>query len=354
MSDTDKPAFANEAEREAARASLAQWRERRESRLGPIREKAFAELKTQHNWTPVYDTDFYNFIVAAGFNQATLKIAIVLATIANELGPISVRGAFYRAVSAGVFPGTHDCHYDAAQRILLKLRRSRCLPYSKIVDSTRHTIKPSSWATPGEYAKSFARCYRKDLWERQAHCIDFFVEKDAMAGVLEPVIREYDVPLRVIRGDISETFCWSISEQWNQIEKPIFAYYLGDHDPSGLRIEQTLKSKLQEFCDEPFSWKRIGIVDTDFNNPEILGFSIKGDHNSKAWKTRNGAYLEKYGDRCVEIDALPPKVIKARMRDVIESHIDQEEWQRLKLNEKLEKESFQTIAASMKSLEAVQ
>ena len=314
----------------------------------------FAELKGLHNWDPEFLNSFYDKIVQSGFNRATLKSAFVLATIIERDGPISVRGAFYRAVSAGVFPGTHDCHYNAAQRIILKLRRSGCLSYSKIVDSTRRTMKPSSWSGLSDFATDAIASYRLNLWPRQKDYLDFFVEKDAMAGILEPIIEKYDVPLRIIRGDISETFCFNIAEEWNRIQKPICVYYLGDHDPSGLRIEQTLRKKMEGFCRHSFSWKRIGIVDTDFNNPEILGFSIKGDHNSKAWKTRYGAYLDKYGDRCVEIDALEPRVIRERMRDVIESHIDQEEWQRWKLSEKAQKESLQTYMASLKSLEVVQ
>ena len=318
------------------------------------RSKIFAELKAKHNWIPDDDEYFYNEIIDAGFNRATIKAAFVLATIIQRHGPISVRSAFYRAVSAKLFPGTHDCHYATAGRIVLKLRRSGCLSYSSIVDSTRRTLKASSWSGLEDFADTVAAAYRRDLWARQKDYLDFFVEKDAMAGILEPIVMQYDVPLRIIRGDISETFCFNIAEEWNRIKKPICVYYLGDHDPSGLRIEQTLRKKMEGFCRHPFSWKRIGIVDTDFNNPEILGFSIKGDHNSPAWKTRNGAYLEKYGDRCVEIDALEPDVIRQRMRAVIESHIDQAEWRRLQLNETLEKESLRTIVASLKSLEVAQ
>lgn len=158
-----------------------------------------------------------------------------------------------------------------------------------------------------------------------------------MAAVLEPATSEYDVSLRIIRGDASETFCWTIAEEWNEIKKPIHAYYLGDHDPAGLRIEQTLNRKLQGFCSRPFKWERLAITDADFFDPGTLGFPIKGDRATKVWQTKNRDYVRDYGDRCVEVDALHPDVIRNRVKATIESHIEQTEWQLLKLIEGEEK-----------------
>jgi hypothetical protein len=58
----------------------------------------------------------------------------------------------------------------------------------------------------------------------------------AMAGIIEPVTIEFDVHLNVIRGQVSETFVWNVAEEWKVIDKPIYAYYLGDHDPAGFKI----------------------------------------------------------------------------------------------------------------------
>src|SRR5262249_17925625 len=150
--------------------------------------------------------------------------------------------------------------YDQTARVVLKLRRAGIVPYSWIVDSTRRRLKPSSWSSLSDFGEDAARCYRLDLWSRQSDYIEFFVEKDAMAGILESVTREYDVFLNVIRGQSSESFVWNIAEQWNQIRKPIYGYYLGDHDPSGLRIEASLKSKLSHFSNNTFQWKRLAIT----------------------------------------------------------------------------------------------
>lgn len=274
-----------------------------------------------------------------GFNRRTEKQVLGLAQIVRDMHPITVRGALYRAVHAGIYPDTADKHYNQCGNILLKLRRNGELDYRMIVDSTRRRLKPSSWSGLSDYSESVAECYRKDLWQKQRDYIEIFVEKDAMAAVIQPVTDEYDIYLNIIRGSVSESFVWTVGQVWNQISKPIHAYYLGDHDPSGLQIEQDLHRRLSGFVDRGFNWQRLAITKDDFNDSNILGFPIKGDRNKKAWKTRNERYLIEHGDRCVEVDALSPDVIRERIRNTIESHINQSQWRKLRRVEELEQET---------------
>lgn len=217
-----------------------------------------------------------------------------------------------------------------------------------------------------------------------------FVEKDAMAGVLRPVTHEFDVHLNVIRGNCSETFIWSIAEAWEEIEKPIVVYYLGDHDPNGLDIERDLKERLagfvvdskREYLDSigmgafdarshlamgalkatdperfkriwsgsedmgdlvenylPFNWHRLAITAEDFDRDDLIGFPVR-QNASRAWGKRCRDYIDEHGDRCVEVDAIPANEIRARLRRAIESHIDTGAWERLKAVEQAERETI--------------
>jgi hypothetical protein len=142
---------------------------------------------------------------------------------------------------------------------------------------------------------------------------------------------------------VSETFVWNIAEEWNDIEKPIFAYYLGDHDPSGLKIEASIKSKLSRFSDKAFEWQRLAITPADFADPELLGFPVKRGGKAGSWRP----YLEMHGDRCVEIDALNPDEVRRRIRDAIESHIDADEWEALKVIEEVERKTLKEAMLSI-------
>ena len=210
------------------------------------------------------------------FDRRTLKAAVALLDIACAEQPITLRGLFYRAVSAGLYPDTSQRHYEQCGQIVLKLRRTGLLPYQWIVDSTRRRLKPSSWSGLDDYAETVANAYRRDLWARQKDYIEFFIEKDAMAAVIEPVTATYDCHLNVIRGSVSETFAWNVAAEWNSIQKPIFAYYLGDHDPSGLQIEENLEYKLRNFGGyADIEWNRIAITDDQFDRSDLLGFPVK-------------------------------------------------------------------------------
>jgi hypothetical protein len=310
------------------------------SRLAPI----LRTLKRKHGWEPKYEDPFFEDILKAGFNAATVLAAFVLAQIVEDLGPITVRGAFYRAVSAGLFPGTDHKHYGAAQRMILKLRRCDCVSYGKIVDSTRRRFRPSSWNGISDFMETVASAYRLDFWTRQKTHVEVFVEKDAMSGVLEPVTKELNVNLNVTRGFCSETMVMDIAQCWNQITKPIQVYYLGDHDPAGLDIERDLRKKLSQMCGRAFDWERLAVTAQDFFDTEVIGFPVKKAAARIKWEP----YVNQFGDRCVEVDAINPGDIRDRLKAAIESHIDMAEWERLRQIEELERQSVQQFVLAQK------
>jgi hypothetical protein len=292
---------------------------------------------------PGLTRESYRWIVRdGGFNRATYAVAFVLAELALRCHPINVRGLMYQGQVAGWFPSTGDKYKVQTERVMLKLRRAGLVPYDWIVDSTRHRRKPSSWSGLSDFADDVARGYRRNFWRDQPDYVEVFIEKEGRAGIIEPVTDEFDIYLTGIRGQISETKAWEIGEQWKQIDKPIYVYYLGDHDPAGLSIEACLKSKLRHFAGKDFHWQRLAITPFDLANTKLIGFPVKRKSDKgkslpeSVWKP----YIDQYGDRCVELDALDPEETRRRVRDAIEQHIDQYEWDAMQRTEKLERETL--------------
>jgi len=282
---------------------------------------------------------------AENFDKRTLTQSLSLGLIFDGEHPLTVRAAFYRGVSAGLWPETSKPHYDQCKNIILKMRRLGILPWEYVADSTRRRLKPSSWSGLADFADTVAQAYRKNLWERQPHYIELFCEKDAMAGIIEPVTSEFDVHLNIIRGHVSETFVHQIGSEWARIEKPIYAAYLGDHDPDGFGIEATLKRKLLEYSETSFWWQRLAITPSDFNNADLIGFPVKKNGAKKRWKP----YLDKHGDRCVEVDAVNANEVRGRVRDWILKHVDAAEWQFLQDQEAREREHLKLMTTAMQS-----
>jgi hypothetical protein len=281
---------------------------------------------------------------STNFNTATLWKVFGLGQILSREQPITVRGAMYRAIGI-LIEDSSEPNYDCIKNLILKMRRLGLIPYSYISDSTRRRLKPSSWSGLADFAETVAQAYRKNLWERQSDYIEIFVEKDAMAGVVEPVTDDYDVTLNVIRGNCSETFIYRVAEIWKQIRKPIHVYYLGDHDPNGLKIEEDLYRRLEGFGVVITKWQRLAITRADFTNPEVIGFPIKKKGHPSTWQP----YVDIYGDRGVEVDALPAIEIRQRVEQAILSHIDQNEWETLQL---IEAEERKDVFAAIRGLGA--
>lgn len=280
--------------------------------------------------------DTYANIINCGYRGENLVLACAIASIVIDNQPMTLRSVFYRVVSAGLKPSTDKVHYKAVQRVLKSLRRKGLLPYRWIVDSIRSTVKPSSWSGLADYVETIQDVYRKDFWRDLPDYVHVIAEKDAIAGVLQPITNKYDVALSPLRGFVSDSFVYSIAETWNQIDKPIHAVYLGDFDPSGMNIEQACKQRLRELCSKDFEWIRLGV-----NGDHIERFNLL-PLEPKTKDTRYRRFVRTHGTQCAEIDALPTNALRGMLDDFINQYIPQDEWERLKEIEAIERESFKS------------
>jgi hypothetical protein len=283
--------------------------------------------------------DGYRFTwrqAAANFNTVTLWQVFGLSQLLEREQPITVRGTMYRGIPQ-LFKDSSDKFYDCCGRLILKMRRLGLIPFDYIADNTRNRRKPSSWSGLADFAEAVAKAYRKDFWERQPIYLEVFCEKDAMSGVIEPVTEKYDVHILPIRGDCSETLCQRIGMEWRQITKPIYCYYFGDHDPKGFTIERSFRRRVEGYAEKTIIWIRLGVTQADYENESILGFELKKNPKTRSvWEP----YQDLFGDRCVEVDAIPASEIRRRLDEAIQSHIDQHEWETLQLIEAEEKKDL--------------
>lgn len=139
----------------------------------------------------------------------TIDSAIVTA-VATER-PVSLRGVFYRVVSAGAVDKT-ELGYRLISRQLVKLRASGAVPYFWITDGTRLMRKPASFNNVEQMLEDAALSYRRALWDGQTDEVIILSEKDAITGAVYPVTAKWDVELGITRGYSSVTFTHSIAQ----------------------------------------------------------------------------------------------------------------------------------------------
>jgi len=121
--------------------------------------------------------------------------------------------------------------------------------------------------------------------------------------------------------------------------------YLGDWDPSGEDMERDLKERL--FNEQPeleFELMRVAIHKADIRRFNLPPLRVKDSD------TRSGGFVRKYGEDCVELDALPPNELRARLQCAIEDLIEPLAWERARVVEQAQREANLLIATSIKEM----
>ena len=79
------------------------------------------------------------------------------------------------------------------------------------------------------------------------------------------------------------------------------------------------------------------MTNEDFADQRFLGFPVKKSSNATGfWRP----YVDEYGDRCVEVDAIPATEIRQRIEDAILAQVNTREWEFLLAQEAREKENI--------------
>lgn len=234
-------------------------------------------------------------------------------------------------MSAGGVPKTEAAYRTVGSR-LLKLRRSRRVPYDSIADGTRWQIRPRSHDDLKDALNDTSLAYRRALWNHQEVDVAFFTEKDAITGVISPVTTQWDVPLGVLRGYSSETFAYEMAAAFSGTRRPLFVYQLGDHDPSGVGAWNDFKGKVGAFMSEmdpgaEVTFERIAVT------PEQIVEMNLPTRPTKQSDTR----AKGFAGESVEVDAIPATVLRQLVTEAIEGHIDQHSLGVTKLVEEQER-----------------
>ena len=316
----------------------------------------------------------------------TLRRALV--EIVNGHRPLTVRHLFYLAVAAYLIEkaevdyknviirlagqmredwllaqGGWWQQYHLAQRLFGKknvvddqevveaMLSSYIIPFGReyIVDAGRWIRKPESHASVEDALRDTARYYRRALWSRLPMQVHFFGEKDAIADLVYQETAIYDVPLAVMRGDSSKTFLWecaaaiqtnrrTVSEQElahniKHASKPAFLYFLIDCDDKGRQIIKSAVERIRRYagphCD--INWEILAVTEEQIEKYKLPTRPEKNDASRKA----------------VELDALPPNILRELVRNAIGQHVPKEELTVLEAAEKSERSLMMQIAGKL-------
>ncbi len=267
---------------------------------------------------------------------------LALAAIVAEIEPATVRQVFYQAVVRGLVPKDEARGYKLVQRRLVKLRESGEIPYGWITDNVRIVRGHNRYQGPDDYAQVAAEFYRRDYWADSPVYVEVWLEKDALAGVLVPVVvEECGLDLHVTRGYASVSYYLQSAADFIRAGgRPTHVYLLTDFDPSGLGIAETVAAELVRRS----SPVEVLVERLAVNRDQIEAWGLP-TRPTKTSDSRARAFVREHGTGSVELDAIPPGTLRALVSGAIERHMDPERLRVMKLAEKQERDLLRNVWA---------
>jgi hypothetical protein len=243
--------------------------------------------------------------------------ACFLIAYATEHQPVTVRQLFYAATVANL-PGIDKTEdgYNKVQRQVLDLRRAGELPYAAITDATRMMRRPWTFTHVGDALRDLARTYRRTPWCADDDLVEVWVEKSALAGVIETATDRFDVALCPTGGFSSETFAWDAIKRAYNAQRPLVVLALYDFDRSGQDAANSLSATLSRFADQAdvtLRYQQIALTVDQVNGMSLPTRPPKRNTIAdRRWP---------YGF-AAELDAIPPADLRTLVADALAQYCD--------------------------------
>jgi hypothetical protein len=270
-----------------------------------------------------------------------LELRQAIADITDEHRPLTVRHLFYLMVAQGLIDKTERDYKQIVIRLasqmredwlelntrltrprednddytgqgphprILELLKRPTIPFGSdyTVDAGRWIRQPQTYAGLEAALRDTANFYRRGLWADQPLQVHFFCEKDAIAELVYRETAQWDVPRAVMRGDSSKTFLWQCAEAIKLPNKPALLYFLGDYDVKGQQIIQSAVERIRRYAtDAEIDYEVLAITEAQIAEYSLPTRPEKTDASRDA----------------VELDALPPEILRQLINQAIERHI---------------------------------
>lgn len=267
--------------------------------------------------------------------KKTQRIINKAIEVLTEYRPMTVRQVYYRLVATEVVENTRG-RYKAVVGALRDARKEGSIPWHWIEDRLRRPRKVRMWEDVSHYAYDARRWYRRNIWAAQPCLVEAWLEKDALSGIFEDVLRPYGVTLNVGRGYDGWTSVHDAAQRYLAFGNKATILYFGDFDPSGRDMVRSLVERIGFFG----SWPDMEIcailrsdID-DYNLPPAF---------TKTTDTRRGTFVAEHGDISVELDALPIEVLRRRIRDSVTDRMDLDALSRTREQEEHDQEEIEEL-----------
>jgi hypothetical protein len=190
---------------------------------------------------------------------------------------LTVRQLYYILLSRFRYPADR-AFYKRMDRYLCKIRRANPEVHMKFIDPTRQFVIP------------LLPYPRMEIW----------VEKDAVRNFIATLAAKYRLSIQVLRGFASLSMYRKALERARK-RGATNVLYIGDFDPSGLLIETVAQEEMDHKTGISFHRLAITMEQIRRFKPPSRPVNMKD--------SRAKAYIEKYGDRVWDVEAIRPRTL---------------------------------------------
>lgn len=271
-----------------------------------------------------------------GRGKSTLALESVILDIVDERHPITVRGIGYALFTRELIKSMSKNEISRISRITTEMRESGVMDWTHIVDDSRSVDRVSGWSNPVRMLSVMTRGYRRDHWQDQPILIEVWSEKSTIQGVIAPVLEEYGVTFRVMKGFASYTCLRQAAEDSIDIPegRQGIVLYVGDWDPSGLYMsEMDVPQRLARYGSQ-WSFERVALIESDTKSLPSFDVETKKEDPRMPW------FANRYGKKCWELDAMNPNDLRERLKEQIESRLDLLAWEHARRIEEVQRASL--------------
>jgi len=224
--------------------------------------------------------------------------------------------------------------YKSLVELLTRARLQRWIPMEAIADETR---PQSSWPVcddVGEFVKReldlFLQYYWRNLLQSQTNHVEVVVEKNTVAGIIEPICKEFVLPMTSGRGYCSLRPRYDIVQRYRKSGKTrLVVIIVSDFDPDGEAIAESFARSLRN----DFGCFALHAVKAGLTYGQTKEYMLPVGGKAKPGSSNYQRFVEQYGSDVYELEALPPQTLQRVVRETILSVLEVD-----KLNEEIEQE----------------
>ncbi|WP_240611616.1 hypothetical protein [Roseovarius nitratireducens] len=242
----------------------------------------------------------------------------------RQYWPLTCRQIFYRMVGAHGYDKSESA-YGRLCNHLANARRARFIPFDAIRDDGVTTYRRDHFDDRDDFlrhVRSMGRRYTRNKLASQELHIEVWCEAAGMLPQIDDVSAPFSVRAYSSGGFDSLTAKKDLADRIVRIEKPAIILHLGDYDPSGVSIFDSVAQDVTAFveADRPHGhvtvdFHRIALTRAQVAEYDLPTAPAKASTHSKNWN----------GGTC-QLEALPPNIIADILKEALWQHIDPSQY----------------------------